>query len=99
MENVFCDDRKSEIAIWQYPIQPTIFSHPSTKTAYVPHTLEQLAMATEQQAPSVLWHTVNWKHNKKKQWEDSKWLETGKSLSTSLGLDPRSSINLGQAGL
>lgn len=54
MENVFCDDRKSEIAIWQYPIQPTIFSHPSTKTAYVPHTLEQLAMATEQQAPSVL---------------------------------------------
>lgn len=54
MENVFCDDRKSEIAIWQYPTQPTIFSHPSTKTAYVPHTLEQLAMATEQQAPSVL---------------------------------------------
>ena len=97
---MLCEDRKRETAICQYPIQPTIFSYPTTKTAFVPYILEQLAIIAEQQAASVLWHMVKWKQKEKKQWEDiGKWLETGKSLSTDLGLDPRSSIALGWVDL
>lgn len=97
---MLCDDRKREIAICRYPIQPTIFSYPSTKTAFVLYILEQLAIVAEQQAASVLWHTVKRKQKEKKQWEDiGKRLETGKSLSTDLGLDPRSSVALGRVDL
>lgn len=99
-ENVLCDDRKRELTICQYPIQPTLFSCPSTKPAFAPYILEQLAIAAERQAASVLWHMVQRKQKEKNQWEDSgKWLETGKSLSTHLGLDPRSSTALGWADL
>lgn len=92
------DDRKREIAICQYPTQPTIFSYACTKTAFVPHILKQLSIVAEQEAASVLWHTV--KGKQKRQWEEiCKWLETGKLLSTTLRLDPRSSVAMGQVDL
>jgi len=56
-------------------------------------------MAAEQQATSVLWHADYRKQKEKKQWKDSKWLETDKSLRINLGLGPWSSINLWQADL